>query len=215
MKETDTNTETEETQQSWNYPLCVNVYQQSVAVNGNDKKTFSSGHPPTSLFSWFKPTTPPEGSTVISGIPEATPSALCHPYLPLEAQQVSCLFSQSHWRLLSAVSDTALMAWRRLWPLTPTSLSKLVIDDATKPLHPTSTGRISAVQPCCCASTDRSAYRRCFLSYASSSGSSQGSVSSTIKTFLTGGDQNTKSGLRVVIGIYGEKARRWPTFVNL
>jgi hypothetical protein len=65
------------------------------------------------------------------------------------AQLGSFHFIQSHWLLPSAASDTALIAERWLWPLIPRSLSSLVVDVATKPLQPTSTGWTSVFQPWC------------------------------------------------------------------
>ena len=60
------------------------------------------------------------------------------------AQQGSFLFIHA--------SDAALMAKRWLWPLIPRSLSSLVVDVATNPLQPISTGQTSVLQPRCFAS---------------------------------------------------------------
>ena len=44
---------------------------------------------------------------------------------------------------LSAASDAALMAERWFWPLIPRSANSVVVDLATNPLHPTSSGLVS------------------------------------------------------------------------
>lgn len=43
----------------------------------------------------------------------------------------------------------------------------------------------------------------------------KGTANLMMKAFLVDGDQNTKSGLRVVATISGGKAKRWPTSANI
>ena len=45
-----------------------------------------------------------------------------------------------HWLLLSASSETDLIVCHRACPWIPRSNSSLMVEEATKPLHPTSTG---------------------------------------------------------------------------
>ncbi|KAG1929724.1 hypothetical protein F2P79_022755 [Pimephales promelas] len=45
-----------------------------------------------------------------------------------------------HWLLLSDASETDLIVCRKACPRMPRSFSNLMVDEATNPLHPTSTG---------------------------------------------------------------------------
>ncbi len=101
------------------------------------------------------------------------------------------------------------MVFRWACPLIPTSFSSLVVELATKPLQPTSTGRTFTFHPRSSASAAKSAYRNLFLSNASPIASSHGTVSSTIKTCRQVLDQRTRSGRRLVAAVSGGKVSLW------
>lgn len=84
-----------------------------------------------------------------------------------------------HWLQCSAPPDVFLIVWHRAWLQIRSSFSSLVVDVTTKHRQPTSTGRTIALQPRCSASAAISAYRSLFLSFASSTASSQSTVSAT------------------------------------
>ena len=175
---------------------------------------FSSGFLLSSTFRRFNPTTSPVGSAVYSGVPETPPSASVQ-LAYLGDQLGSFLFSQSQWLLRSAMLDISLMAWLRTCPLIPKSFINLTVDVATKPRHPTSTGQTFALYPLCSASAARSEYRSFFLSKASSTASSHGTVSSTKYTLHFVLDHKSRSGLRLVMAISGGTVRRWPTSTSI
>lgn len=110
--------------------------------------------------------TSPVGSAVDSGVSEPPPFASAQSAY-LGDQQGSFLFSHNHWLLRSTTLDVSLMAWRSACPLMLRSLISLTVDVATKPRHPTSTGLILTLQPCCSASAANSEYHSFFLSQAS------------------------------------------------
>ena len=149
-----------------------------------------------------------------SGVPETPPSASAQ-FSYLGDQLGSFLFSQSHWLLHSASLDNSLMAWRRTCPLIPRSFMSLTVDVATKPRHPTSAGQTFALQPRCSSSVARSEYRSFFLSNASCTASSQGTVSSTKYTLRCELDHRTRSGRRLVMTIAGGTVSRWPTSTSI
>ena len=137
-------------------------------------------------------------------------SQVCPPLLlPLHAhfaaQLGSFLLIHSQLLLRSAASDSDLMALRDACPRTPIPLRSLVVDVATKPLHPTSTGSTWARQPRCSASAAMSEYFSRFRSYASPTAASHGTVSSTMNTAFWEVDHKTRSGLRLVVTISGGK----------
>lgn len=101
----------------------------------------------------------------------------------LVAQPTSCLLIRRHWLLLSATFVASSMAWRRLWPLIPRSLSNLVLTVAMNPPHPTSSRWTSVFQPRRCAST------------ANSAELSQGGVCAMMKIYFRGGNQRTMPSL--------------------
>jgi len=88
--------------------------------------------------------------------------------------------------------------------LIPNLPSVLHTDWAGNPLHPISTGNSQVLQPrllhCSCSSV----YLPIFLSNGSSHLVSQGTVSSTITSFLSFGDHITMSGLCVVWTTFGK-----------
>ncbi len=105
----------------------------------------------------------------------------------------------------SATVARSLMVFRWACPLIPTSFNSLVVELATKPLQPTSTGRTFTFHPRSSASAAKSAYRNRFILNASSMASSNGTVSSTIKKCRQDLDQRTRSGRRLVAAISGGK----------
>lgn len=100
----------------------------------------------------------------------------------LLAQVVSFLLSHSQWLWCSASSSSAFIVFLLPCPLTPSSLTSFAVELAMNPLHPTSTGHTLTFQPQFFASAVRLAYRSLFCSYALSTASFHGSVSSMIKT---------------------------------
>ena len=75
-----------------------------------------------------------------------------------------------------------------------------MVEEATYPLHPTSTGQTFALQP---------------RWDASSTEFSHGTVSSMIYTDLREGDQSTMFGLRLVEAISGGKMSCWPMSTSI
>ena len=92
------------------------------------------------------------------------------------------------------------MAFRHPAPVHPMSWSKRLVEDPTKPLHPTSTGHVTAFQPASLHSSARSAYLARFPSLAASI-PSHGTVSSTNRMVLLGSDHMTRSGRSEVCAI--------------
>lgn len=141
-------------------------------------------------------------------------SQICPPLLlplggHLAAQMQSFLFIQIQLLLRSAALESDLTACWKACPLTPIPLSSLVVDVATKPLQPTSTGSTWAHHPRCLASAVKSEYFSRFRSYASLTAPSQGTVNSTMKTDFCEVDHKTRSGLRLVVAISGGKISLW------
>lgn len=76
---------------------------------------------------------------------------------------------------------------------------------ATKPLHPHLHRSTWACQPRCSASAAMSVYFNGLHSFASTTAASHGTVSSTMKKYFWEVDHMTRSGLRLVVMISGEK----------
>ena len=110
----------------------------------------------------------------------------------------SFLLIQSHWLQRSAVCNVSFMVRSRaLW--IPGSLSSLMVDVATKPLQPTSTGQTTALQPRC-------SQMPCLQPFP---------LIRSINSILPEVDQGIRSGLRVVVTICDGTVNRWPTSTNI
>lgn len=119
--------------------------------------------------------------------------------------QPDCSF-QWHWQALSLPS---------YGPLTPTSLRSLAMELATKPLQPTSIWHTFTFQPRFSASAAKLADHSLFHSYASSTASSQGTVSSMMKTRQQELDRRSRSGHSLVVAILDGKTSLWPTSTHI
>ena len=84
----------------------------------------------------------------------------------------------NHWLAFSTRSDNSFKAPLSDCPQKPKSNRSVVVDLATKPLTPISTGLVCACQPHSLTSATSSAYFSVFLSNASSIASSKGIVNS-------------------------------------
>ena len=115
-------------------------------------------------------------------VSQVRPPLLLHLDRYFAAQLGSFLLIYSQLLLHSAASDSDLMACRRACPHTPIPLRSLVVDVATNPLHPTSTGSTWACQPRCPASAAMSEYFSLLRSYACPTAASHGTVSSTMNS---------------------------------
>ena len=106
--------------------------------------------------------------------------------------------SQSQLDDRSAVFPRARAVVFRTLPLMPSAPSMFHTDCDGKPLQPISTGKIHVFQPLSLQVWASSSYLLFFSSWASSTLSSHGTVSSTRITRFADFDHNTISGLRVV-----------------
>lgn len=121
-------------------------------------------------------------------------------YLVPSIRYISCVPSYCFF-LTTLGSSLMVFCWA--CPLIPTSNSSPVVQLATIPLQPTSTERIFLSQPRSLASSAKLTYHSFLLWKASLMASSQGIVSSTMKTWRQDLDQSTKSGRRLVAAISG------------
>lgn len=133
---------------------------------------------------------------------QATQLRLIRPQLvPWQLNHGSALFIQSHLEAFSAASVLLQMALLLLSPVMPSAVYALQRDCPAKPLHPTSTGKHLAFQPCSWQLLTKSWYFPFFRSKASSIRSSHGTVSSSMTTFFVASDTRMMSGLSEVLTI--------------
>lgn len=100
----------------------------------------SGGQPLSLMFRWWANDIF-RGSMMITGVPGTPPSAP-FPLAILNPIRVFPLYPEPLTASLSCLVAVLMetLRKRKLWPQTPRSLGKFVVDDATNPLHPSSNG---------------------------------------------------------------------------